>query len=218
MDEHHADSHHHDAGDGLEWEDLMPDLNARTDATNMIWKLVDNATGAENTAIDWTFDVGDRVKIRLINTMDSDHPMHHPFHVHGAGRFLVLKPTANQPTTSCGRTRASSSGQVRPRHPARADRAWPVDGPLPHRRAQPRRNDVQLPGRIDLSRREQACRADLPIPASLPASSIAGRVEANRPRLRAQRKWRVRHCGLRSLWLRTDQASQAQYRRPGCRI
>jgi FtsP/CotA-like multicopper oxidase with cupredoxin domain len=22
--------------------------------------------------------------------MDSDHPMHHPFHIHGAGRFLVL--------------------------------------------------------------------------------------------------------------------------------
>ena len=22
--------------------------------------------------------------------MDSDHPMHHPFHVHGAGRFLIL--------------------------------------------------------------------------------------------------------------------------------
>jgi FtsP/CotA-like multicopper oxidase with cupredoxin domain len=22
--------------------------------------------------------------------MDSDHPMHHPFHIHGAGRFVVL--------------------------------------------------------------------------------------------------------------------------------
>ncbi len=22
--------------------------------------------------------------------MDSDHPMHHPFHIHGAGRFLIL--------------------------------------------------------------------------------------------------------------------------------
>jgi FtsP/CotA-like multicopper oxidase with cupredoxin domain len=98
-DEVHADSHRHDAGDGLEWEDLMPDLNARTDATNMIWKLVENATGAENTAIDWKFIVGDRVKVRLVNTMDSDHPMHHPFHVHGAGRFVVLErdgePTDN---------------------------------------------------------------------------------------------------------------------------
>jgi FtsP/CotA-like multicopper oxidase with cupredoxin domain len=33
--------------------------------------------------------VGESVKIRLINEMDSDHPMHHPFHVHGAGRFLI---------------------------------------------------------------------------------------------------------------------------------
>jgi FtsP/CotA-like multicopper oxidase with cupredoxin domain len=37
-----------------------------------------------------TNTVGQRVKIRLINEMDSDHPMHHPFHLHGAGRFLVL--------------------------------------------------------------------------------------------------------------------------------
>ena len=22
--------------------------------------------------------------------MEQDHPMHHPFHIHGAGRFLVL--------------------------------------------------------------------------------------------------------------------------------
>ncbi|HZI44762.1 MAG TPA: multicopper oxidase domain-containing protein [Ilumatobacter sp.] len=97
--EHHNDPHDHDTGDGLEWEDLMPDINARTDATNMIWKIVDAGTGAENTDIDWKFTVGDRLKIRLINTMDSDHPMHHPFHVHGAGRFLVLErdgePTAN---------------------------------------------------------------------------------------------------------------------------
>ena len=34
--------------------------------------------------------VGDRVKIRLVNEKNSDHPMPHPFHVHGAGRFLVL--------------------------------------------------------------------------------------------------------------------------------
>jgi FtsP/CotA-like multicopper oxidase with cupredoxin domain len=88
--DHHG-VHGHDSGDGLEWEDLMPDINARTDASNMIWKLVDDETGAENTAIDWRFTVGDRVKIRLVNTMDSDHPMHHPFHIHGAGRFLVLE-------------------------------------------------------------------------------------------------------------------------------
>ncbi len=68
----------------------MPEINRASNPTNMIWKLVDWETGAENHAISWAFKVGDRVKIRLVNEMDSDHPMHHPFHVHGAGRFLIL--------------------------------------------------------------------------------------------------------------------------------
>ena len=34
--------------------------------------------------------MGDRVKIRLVNETESDHPMPHPLHVHGAGRFFVL--------------------------------------------------------------------------------------------------------------------------------
>ena len=68
----------------------MPEINRASDSCNMTWKLVDRDTGAENWHIDWTFQVGDRVKIRLENGMDQDHPMHHPFHVHGAGRFLVL--------------------------------------------------------------------------------------------------------------------------------
>src|SRR5215218_9437257 len=80
----------HDHGDGLEWEDLMPEINRQTDPTNMIWKLVDRESGAENHTISWAFTVGDRVKIRLINEMESDHPMHHPFHIHGAGRFLIV--------------------------------------------------------------------------------------------------------------------------------
>jgi FtsP/CotA-like multicopper oxidase with cupredoxin domain len=86
----HRVSHGDHESDGLEWEDLMPEINRRSDPTNMTWKLVDKATGAENGAIQWGFTVGDRVKIRLVNEMESDHPMHHPFHIHGAGRFLVL--------------------------------------------------------------------------------------------------------------------------------
>ena len=92
-----AHSHHH--GDGLEWEDLMPEINRVSDSGNMIWQLIDRETGAVNGDISWSFTVGERVKIRLVNEMDSDHPMHHPFHVHGAGRFLILsrdgKPEAN---------------------------------------------------------------------------------------------------------------------------
>ncbi|MDP1804568.1 MAG: multicopper oxidase domain-containing protein, partial [Acidimicrobiales bacterium] len=90
--EGHHDGGHDDQGDdGFEWENLMPEINRQTDATNMIWKLVDRQTGDENGAIHWTITVGDRVKIRLVNEMEgSEHPMHHPFHIHGAGRFLVL--------------------------------------------------------------------------------------------------------------------------------
>ena len=87
----HAGHHHSQAtADGIEWEDDMVEVNRMTTPANMRWKIVDRETGAENAAIDWSFRVGDRVKIRLVNEMAGDHPMHHPFHVHGAGRFLVL--------------------------------------------------------------------------------------------------------------------------------
>jgi FtsP/CotA-like multicopper oxidase with cupredoxin domain len=75
---------------GIEWEDDMVEVNRMTNPTNMRWKLIDRATGAEGTAITWRFRVGEQVKLRLVNEMDSDHPMHHPFHIHGAGRFLIL--------------------------------------------------------------------------------------------------------------------------------
>src|SRR4051794_35723396 len=88
--EHHDHDHDHADAEGVEWEDDMVEVNRMTTPANMRWKLVDAATGDENGAISWRFRVGDRVKLRLVNGMDSDHPMHHPFHVHGAGRFLVL--------------------------------------------------------------------------------------------------------------------------------
>ena len=88
--DHGEHQHGHDDAGGIEWEDDMVELNRLTTPENMRWQLVDRDTGAINHAIDWTFTVGDRVKLRLVNEMDSDHPMHHPFHVHGAGRFVVL--------------------------------------------------------------------------------------------------------------------------------
>jgi FtsP/CotA-like multicopper oxidase with cupredoxin domain len=90
---HEADAHHapdHAATGGIEWEDDMVDVNRITTPANTRWKLIDRSTDAANHAIQWQFSVGDRVKIRLVNEMDSDHPMHHPFHIHGAGRFLVI--------------------------------------------------------------------------------------------------------------------------------
>jgi FtsP/CotA-like multicopper oxidase with cupredoxin domain len=83
-------AHDHAAADGIEWEDDMVEVNRLTTPANMRWKLVDAESGAENAAIDWRFRVGDQVKIRLLNEIAGDHPMHHPFHVHGAGRFLIL--------------------------------------------------------------------------------------------------------------------------------
>jgi len=87
---HYHGEHAHERAQGIEWEDDMLEVNRLTTPANMRWKLVDRDTGNENARIDWTFRVGDQVKIRLINEMDSDHPMPHPFHVHGAGRFLIL--------------------------------------------------------------------------------------------------------------------------------
>jgi FtsP/CotA-like multicopper oxidase with cupredoxin domain len=88
----HHDHHDHVMGgdDGIEWEDHMAEANRQTTPDNFRWLLVDRATGAANEAIDWQFRVGDQVKIRLVNELAGDHPMHHPFHIHGAGRFLVL--------------------------------------------------------------------------------------------------------------------------------
>jgi FtsP/CotA-like multicopper oxidase with cupredoxin domain len=88
--EHHGDGHGNGAARGIEREDDMVEVNKMTTPANMRWILLDRATGAENQAIEWRFRVGDQVKVRLVNEMDSDHPMHHPFHVHGAGRFLIM--------------------------------------------------------------------------------------------------------------------------------
>jgi FtsP/CotA-like multicopper oxidase with cupredoxin domain len=90
----HTPVAHGKAGDHetrrIEWHDDMEATNRRTTPANMRWLLVDRHTGRSNAAIDWAFAVGDRVKIRLVNEMASDHPMPHPFHIHGAGRFLIL--------------------------------------------------------------------------------------------------------------------------------
>lgn len=73
----------------MEWNDAMPMMNWLSTAEQVTWILRDRRTGAENGDIDWRFDVGDVVKVRIFNSPDSFHPMHHPIHVHGQ-RFLVL--------------------------------------------------------------------------------------------------------------------------------
>ena len=68
----------------------MVEVNRMTTPANFQWKLVDQDTqGSEHR---------DRVAVPgrgpgqdpAVNEMAGDHPMHHPFHIHGAGRFLVL--------------------------------------------------------------------------------------------------------------------------------
>jgi FtsP/CotA-like multicopper oxidase with cupredoxin domain len=96
MEDHGGQAGGHDHGqgpgtaDGIEWEDDMVEVNRLTTTATMHWRFLDRTSGADSPAIDWHFTVGERVKLRLVNEMDSDHPMHHPFHLHGAGRFLVL--------------------------------------------------------------------------------------------------------------------------------
>ena len=97
----------------------MVEVNRMTTPANMRWKLIDRETGAENAAIDWRFRVGDQVKIRLLNEMAGDHPMHHPFHVHGAGRFLILSRDGVSSRTWSGRTPCSCATGRDGRHPAR---------------------------------------------------------------------------------------------------
>ena len=134
----------HEHGDGLEWEDLMPEINRASDPSNMIWQLIDRETGAENGAMSWAFTVGDRVKIPLVNEMDSDHPMHHPFHIHGAGHFLILARDEQPEQKPRLEGHRAPDGGRNGGHPARRRQSRAVDGTLPHRRTHRERDDVQL--------------------------------------------------------------------------
>ncbi len=141
--EHAPAGHDHAAADGIEWEDDMVEVNRMTTPANFRWKLIDRDTGAENADIDWRFRVGDRVKIRLLNEMAGDHPMHHPFHIHGAGRFLILAVMVFPSQPGLGRHGAHPHrGDAG--HPARRHEPWQVDGALPHCRTPRERHDVQL--------------------------------------------------------------------------
>ena len=59
-----ADAHAHHvgitrpAGEGIEWEDDMVEVNRMTTPANMRWILLDRDTGERNHGIDWRFRVG----------------------------------------------------------------------------------------------------------------------------------------------------------------
>lgn len=74
----------------MEWSDAMPEMNYVATGADVSWFIRDVATGRENGDIDWRFDQGDVVKLRIRNRPVNLHPMHHPIHLHGQ-RFLVLE-------------------------------------------------------------------------------------------------------------------------------
>jgi FtsP/CotA-like multicopper oxidase with cupredoxin domain len=125
----------------------------RTTAKSITATVVDRETGAVNRAIDWQFRVGDQVKLRLVNEMDSDHPMHHPFHIHGAGRSLVLARDGIAETNLVWRDTVLGANRRDRGHPARRDEPRHLDGALPYRRAPRERDDVQLQRRSVVARR-----------------------------------------------------------------
>jgi FtsP/CotA-like multicopper oxidase with cupredoxin domain len=75
----------------VEWNDVMPEMNYLSTGADVRWFVRDAKTGKENMNIDdWSFTVGDVIRLRLINRPSNQHPMHHPIHLHGQ-RFLVLE-------------------------------------------------------------------------------------------------------------------------------
>ena len=74
----------------IEWAGTMPMMNWAAAASDVRWILRDPRTGAENMDIDWSFAVGDVVKLRLHNQRRVLHAMQHPIHLHGQ-RFLLLE-------------------------------------------------------------------------------------------------------------------------------
>jgi len=77
------------AAEGIEWEDDMLAVNRASTSEGVHWMIRDKASGAVNHEVAYAFSVGDKVRIRLHNLGDSQHPMQHPIHFHGQ-RLLVL--------------------------------------------------------------------------------------------------------------------------------
>ncbi len=72
----------------IEWNEGMPMMNWLSTGEEARWVLLDEDTGKKSMDINWQWEIGDVVKIRIFNDPSSFHPMNHPFHVHGQ-RFVV---------------------------------------------------------------------------------------------------------------------------------
>lgn|SRR3989344_4750037 len=81
---------HSGESNGIEWEDTMAMMNFGSTDNNVQWIIKDKKTGKTNEDIDYKWNKGEFVKIRLFNEPNSIHPMQHPIHFHG-NRFIVLE-------------------------------------------------------------------------------------------------------------------------------
>lgn len=67
----------------------MLEVNQMSSNETIEWFIEDQDTGDRNGSIDWSFNQGDMVKVRVFNDDSGLHPMQHPLHFHGQ-RFVVL--------------------------------------------------------------------------------------------------------------------------------
>lgn len=93
----HLDMMHSD--ENIEWEDTMPGMAHITNET-VRWTITDAQTKKQNMGLHYRWPLGSYQKIRLVNSLESPHPMQHPIHFHGQ-RFLVLS-TNGIPTETLG--------------------------------------------------------------------------------------------------------------------
>lgn len=84
-----TDSEKDHGKDGIEWEDDMAMMNNMSTSEMMEWFIEDTDTGARSEDINWSFETGELVKIRIYNDEKGDHPMQHPIHFHGQ-KFVIL--------------------------------------------------------------------------------------------------------------------------------
>ena len=87
MEEEEEDEPHGEGG--IEWEDDMAMMNSMSTDETIEWFIEDMDTKTQNKDIDWSFDQGSMVKVRIVNDGDGMHPMQHPIHFHGQ-KFVVL--------------------------------------------------------------------------------------------------------------------------------
>jgi suppressor of ftsI len=72
----------------VEWNDGMPMMNWVSTGRNLRRVLWDLDSGLEDMKIDWSFELGEVIRLRILNDPRTLHPMHHPLHIDGQ-RFLV---------------------------------------------------------------------------------------------------------------------------------